>query len=282
MTIATIDHVTTGVDRLTYKLTQDNIIKLLTIFLNGVQDLEDSFIELAEQKDIDTAAGEWLDYIGKIVGEDRNSLSDDDYRVALRLRIGINNSDGTPEIMRELINSYTDSESIKLTEHGIAFGTISLNGQDNIGGSLYEFIDEIKPAATRWLIHSDYYDSAFLTAYEESTYISEAFTVTDDGVDFESFQTTEDGTNYSSWYYVEQDVNIYTPSLSDGKNSFYYEYDLDFQTTSDGVTFEDFEVTDDGATYTTLGVTIPYDEDYIPEGELPLHWEVWEDSENIE
>lgn len=68
---------------------------LLSIFVNQVQDLEDALWQLATERFVDTAIGAQLNVLGEIVGQDRQGLSDDDYRALIRARIKANNSEGT-------------------------------------------------------------------------------------------------------------------------------------------------------------------------------------------
>lgn len=72
-----------------------NLEALLTAFVNQIQELEDVFFELLENRWLTTATGTQLDGIGKIVGLDRLWLDDDDYRAALRAQIRLNRSSGT-------------------------------------------------------------------------------------------------------------------------------------------------------------------------------------------
>lgn len=73
----------------------NNIEKLLTILVDPAQDIEDALQQLNLERFVDTADGEQLDIIGRIVGQEREGLSDADYRRYIRARIAANNSEGT-------------------------------------------------------------------------------------------------------------------------------------------------------------------------------------------
>src|SRR5687768_16247400 len=75
----------------------NNIEKLLAVSVAPAQDLENCLQQLRLYRFVDTAEGDQLDIIGRIVGLDREGLDDDDYRRYIRARIAANNSNGTIE-----------------------------------------------------------------------------------------------------------------------------------------------------------------------------------------
>lgn len=77
--------------------TPNNITLLLTALCGPVQDVENALAQLYAQRALDVAVGAQLDVLGKIVGQDRNGLSDDDYRRYIRARIAAHRSGGVPE-----------------------------------------------------------------------------------------------------------------------------------------------------------------------------------------
>jgi hypothetical protein len=70
---------------------------LRDVFGPQVQEIEDTLWELFQAFDLDTATGATLDFLGAIVGELRNDRDDDEYRVAVKLRLMVNRSEGTVE-----------------------------------------------------------------------------------------------------------------------------------------------------------------------------------------
>lgn len=76
------------------------IDEILCIYVDQIQLLENALWQLATLRTIDTGEGIQLDGIGDIVGQERQGLSDADYKPLLRARIKANNSEGTgPDIL---------------------------------------------------------------------------------------------------------------------------------------------------------------------------------------
>ncbi len=94
----TTDHVT---EALAHLITQfkgkPKIASFLTSFVNQIQDFEDAAFGVLLDRWIDSAIGLQLDGVGAIVGEEREGRTDEPYRVAIKSRIQINFSSGTPE-----------------------------------------------------------------------------------------------------------------------------------------------------------------------------------------
>ena len=65
---------------------KENFEAFVTAFVNVVQDTEDMLQALWQGRFLDNAIGSQLDGLGSIVGEERGSLEDDDYRVRIRVR----------------------------------------------------------------------------------------------------------------------------------------------------------------------------------------------------
>lgn len=76
------------------------------------QPTEDGLTQLLLDRRISTAAGVQLDVLGKIVGQARGGLSDDDYRRFIRARISANKSSGTVEdILRVAVGVLGDDDA---------------------------------------------------------------------------------------------------------------------------------------------------------------------------
>jgi hypothetical protein len=89
----------------------------LEAFVQQVQDLEDALFELLNERDLDTAVGAQLDTLGDIVGEGRLGRNDVDYRIAIRGRILVNLSEGTPVDLIHLLEVLGEGSSVILTEY---------------------------------------------------------------------------------------------------------------------------------------------------------------------
>lgn len=161
------DQVSKGIDRLISILKdKDNILKLLGIVLNQTQELENASYLFAEQKNIYTATGAWLDYIGSILAEDRQGRLDEDYRTALLLKIQINSNSGTPNEIIETVTSFTLGSNVRLRDFTIAAAVLYTNGTTNSKQELRSLISGIKPTGTRIIIHTDIADNAVLPSWE--------------------------------------------------------------------------------------------------------------------
>jgi len=142
-----IDQIEQGLARNIDFLDKDNFNKLIQLFLEQVQEIEVATLSIADQKNINTAIGVWLDYIGKIVGEARKSRTDAQYRLALLLKVASNNSDGTPNIIIDITKQQTGSTNSRIIDYFPAslFNVIQIDESVDATG-LYNLIDNIKPA----------------------------------------------------------------------------------------------------------------------------------------
>ena len=113
-------HVEEGLDRLIARWAdKPNVRALLTMLLEQVQELEEAIWLVIYGRMVEYAEGVQLDMLGRLVGEDRNSLSDDLYRVRIRVRIRINQSFGTSKDVIEMLR-IADSAAFHLREFSIA------------------------------------------------------------------------------------------------------------------------------------------------------------------
>lgn len=90
---------------------------LMRILTDQVQEIEVVLWDLLTERALNTAIGVQLDVIGRIVGQGRLGLEDDDYRVLLQARILVNRSDGEIETMLQLVRLMVDpDDDTTLTE----------------------------------------------------------------------------------------------------------------------------------------------------------------------
>lgn len=75
----------------------NKITRLLTSLLTPVQEIEDALQQLYTERAIDTAVGVQLDLIGKLVGQPRDGMEDEEFRRYCRARISAHQSTGSPE-----------------------------------------------------------------------------------------------------------------------------------------------------------------------------------------
>lgn len=76
-----------------------NVVDLINADSPQYDELEDVFFELLENRWLDTAEGAQLDILGEILDLDRYGRDDESYRTLLNLKVEINTSSGTPEII---------------------------------------------------------------------------------------------------------------------------------------------------------------------------------------
>lgn len=90
--------VTEALERVTIQFqASPKVLALLTAIVGPLDSALSDGDNLKSQRWIDTATGKQLDGCGAIVGEMRKGRSDDDYRAAIRFRVFVNVSNGTPQ-----------------------------------------------------------------------------------------------------------------------------------------------------------------------------------------
>ncbi len=94
-------------------------------FLDESTDIEDVCQDLMDDRNLDSALGVQLDQLGLLVGETRKGRNDDDYRLAIKLRIAINTSNGTVEDVIKVIRLiFTQETEVNVQRVGKALITI--------------------------------------------------------------------------------------------------------------------------------------------------------------
>lgn len=111
------DHTSLALSRLASQF--DNSPKLralLAAIVGPLHTIESDADDLREKRWIDTAQGAQLDGLGAIVGEPREGRSDEDYREAIRFRVFINVSKGTPPDVIRALGYITKSDDVQYME----------------------------------------------------------------------------------------------------------------------------------------------------------------------
>lgn len=92
-----------------------NLIRSLVMPLETiVEDIE----ALGDGLHIDEASGHLLDMLGRIIGQPRAGLSDEDFRRWLKLRINLNRCHGTPEELFGILKLLLGADfQVTMTEH---------------------------------------------------------------------------------------------------------------------------------------------------------------------
>lgn len=131
---------------------------LLTSWLGQVQDLENALFEVLQERNIDDSVGVQLDVLGDVVGQFRNSDDDEIFRTSIRVRILINNSEGTPEdIIRVVTAILADGEDWELCEEPPAQFRVRVLDQltSTSYQLLYTLTNLAKPAGVRFLLSTN-------------------------------------------------------------------------------------------------------------------------------
>lgn len=192
-----IDQVAQGLSRSIDHLDKENFNKLLEIFLIQIQILQEETLAIADQKNITTAVGVWLDWIGKIIGQPREARSDAQYRDTLRLKIGINSADATPDTIIKLTKQLTSANASKIVEYPLA-SFFSVISSDTLPDStLWSLVDNIKPAGVQAQVIHNLEGTRFVPAWnradillpEETPFILDNgdFLLLDDGLDEDDY-----------------------------------------------------------------------------------------------
>ncbi len=152
-----LGHVETGLSRLIERWRAEdkpNLAAMLTTFLDPVQELENQIWFVLYGRMIEYAEGAQLDMLGRIVGQDRNSASDDVYRARIAVRIRINQSFGRALDVIEMLMLLTDA-SPHLREIGTAGFVVTLDSPPEdagIGFALPGLVAETRAAGVSGLV----------------------------------------------------------------------------------------------------------------------------------
>ncbi len=135
----------------------NNIEKLVATLATPFQSLENALQQLLTERSIDTAAGAQLDVIGRIVGQPRNAMDDDDYRRYCRARIVTNRATGTiPELITvtELI-VYDDDGYYEIDNQGTACVVLRIQNlviTAELAAIVLEFLKDTVSAGVRVIL----------------------------------------------------------------------------------------------------------------------------------
>lgn len=139
------DLVEQGLNRLPSQFQGKPIVEgVLKSYLEQLELAQLDIFAILNGRGISTAIGAQLDLIGKIVGEARKGRTDEPYRQALYLRIFINNSEGTPNDLIQLLKISTQASATGYWEHYPASVHLLTNG--TIDSSLPSSLKKAAPA----------------------------------------------------------------------------------------------------------------------------------------
>lgn len=115
------EHAARGVDRIIDRYRKPRTSALLASWLSEVQAVEDALWQLYVERSLATAEGDQLDVLGAIVGQPRDGMGDDTYRIWIRARNLVSRSSGkTTEMLaiaRLLVPPPSDPGDVRLEEY---------------------------------------------------------------------------------------------------------------------------------------------------------------------
>lgn len=124
-----LDYAAVAVPRLTGQFENSPKLKALMAAIVGpLTTLESNGDALVAERWIDTAIGKQLDGCGAIVGEARQGRGDDAYRVAIKFRVFVNISKGTPTDLIRGLKFLTDPTNCQYLEAYPATALLFTNG----------------------------------------------------------------------------------------------------------------------------------------------------------
>jgi hypothetical protein len=126
-----------------------------------VQELEDALWAMNNAFDVETATGDQLDLLGKLVGEARQDRLDAEYRTAVRARVLVNSSTGTMAELLAIIEAISPGSYVIVNELYPAAMYFEI---DTFGdSSLYEMYRLLRAAKTAGVrLHLAYGEAAAL------------------------------------------------------------------------------------------------------------------------
>lgn len=270
----------TSLNRLISNLDKESYHTFIEVFTEELQEIIKALESILNSKNIDSNTGVWLDFIGSILGVERLGRSDEQYRVAIRLKILLNNSSGTTQEVQDIVKNFTSSTHTLIGKFPSSLsGTLYLNGKQNNSSSLYDLVYNIIPLESYLTICSDFNNNSLFLSWEKQVSTPEQFQTTKDGITYENFQTLNSLGNAEDFYTNDSLNTLYT--YWEDKSKLYWEDQNKsgsiFQTTEQGVTYENFQVIslkgvlEDFYTFTFTGV----------DKSKPLCWEITSKSKYI-
>lgn len=148
MTITKItDHEQQALDRLPSQYFEKlRIVAVQNALSRQIQDLEDAQFDLLRNRALPTAVGVQLTLLGEMLGESRNGRNDDDYRVAIGVRIQRNLSQGEGNRILDIMKALADADDVELFEIFPAHIKVQLNGTIPNDDDIVQALLEIKAA----------------------------------------------------------------------------------------------------------------------------------------
>lgn len=132
---------------------------LLTALTAQVQLLDDDTWACIEDRMLDTAEGVQLDQYGRVLGQPRDGLADEDYRALLGIRILANRSNGQADVILRVVAGLLGADrlvyGVEYRQQGTAEYRLDWEASDAATGAdrlalVVKILDEITPAGVSY------------------------------------------------------------------------------------------------------------------------------------
>ena len=148
MPIEIRENISEGLGRLPRQFDDSILLQnYLSTYLQGIEDVTALANDLLVGVRINNAIGVQLDYIGQLVGERRIGRGDEDYRVAIKTRIVLNNGTATPSDVVVAAKAVAGTEEVGYWEHYPASVIVSVGNESfsTIPNDVAEILDRAAP-----------------------------------------------------------------------------------------------------------------------------------------
>lgn len=149
-------HLTRGLSRLIQKFkNKPNVTGFASALLMEVQELSDAIYEAWNYRLIDNAFGRTLDLWGVVLGRARGSLSDDSYRIRLKVQLLLLRSSGTvPELIQMFQLLAPSPRTVKYISRWNAAQEVAILGAASPEGADFaEILQSAKAAGVKSTLH---------------------------------------------------------------------------------------------------------------------------------
>lgn len=135
---------------------ENNIKKLLRVLIEPLQDIETALQQLIART-VDNSTGINLDVFGRIVGQPRGGLLDDDYRRLIRARIVANRSSGEIESLLAVAALVLNDDDAYLHIKYVSNATLVLRVEDvivsaDVAGLMMRMLRDAVAAGVRLIL----------------------------------------------------------------------------------------------------------------------------------
>ena len=121
---------------------KEKFMKLLTLYLDRLKQIDQIWVNLAEQRLLQNATGLNLDELGQQLGVFRNGLEDNDYRAVIMILTGSNSTSGTrPELIGALTQLFGQGNFETWKGDNFRFDINIFNSCFDVGNVIDEILD---------------------------------------------------------------------------------------------------------------------------------------------